>query len=201
MVTVTGTFLLFAGGCLAFVSNIHIGPARTTLPARPPAADFGTAREIGTRGDDPNPRHLYHGAFPSDEETQERHLGGHPARFSGYTTWVRSVARVPAGGYVKGYPGDYLRIRVTVFNRDNAPQHVCSCDFLVWTRTAGFREADAISAPALSPDTEMRSGARRDGNVYLYVGTVRGPYYVVYAPDDHVSQAASTARGVWRAKL
>ena len=112
---------------------------------------------------------------------------------------MRSVSRVPAPRLVDGYSGDYLRVNVTVFNRDTETQHVCACDFYVWTRTHDRREADAVNAPTLSPDTEMRSGARVDGNVYLYVGTVPGPYFVVYNPDAHVSDATSKARGVWEA--
>ena len=138
----------------------------------------------GHSGDPPNPGALFHGNFPSDDQTQERRVGGPPARFSGYTTWVRSVTRVPARKYVDGYPGAYLRVHVTVVNRDTQSQHVCACDFFVWTRTAGYREADVVAAPTLASDTDMSSGARRDGDVYLYVGTVPGPYYVVYDPDD-----------------
>jgi hypothetical protein len=190
---------VFVAGGLFVASTIHIGPTESTLPPAPPPSDYGTRHEIGTRGDSPNPRELFHGFFPSDSDTQERHVGGLPARFSGYTTWVRSINRVAARKFVDAYPGSYLRVRVTVFNRDTEEQHVCACDFSVWTRTGGTREADAVAARTLSPDATMRSGARRDGVVYLYVGTVRGPYYVVYNPDAHVPEAASSARGVWRA--
>jgi hypothetical protein len=192
--------VVFAGGCLAVASTMHfnIGPTPSTLPPPPPPSEYGTASEVGTRGDVANPRELFHGAFPSDGNTQERRVGGLPARFSGYTTWVRSITYVPARTYVDVYPGQFLRVRVTVFNRDTQTQHVCACDFFVWTRSAGLREADAVAARSLSRDAEMRSGARRDGNVYLYVGTVPGPYYVVYNPDAHVPEASSSARGVWR---
>lgn len=161
---------------------------------------FGTAAEIGTPGDKPNPGALYHGLFPSDAQTQERKVGGPPARLSGYDTWVRSVTRVPAKNYVDGYTGSFLRVHVTLFNRDVQTQHVCSCDFSVWTRAAGMREADAVKAPTLAPDTTMHSGARRDGDVYLYVGTVPGPYFIVYDPDAHAgitAPASPRARGVW----
>jgi hypothetical protein len=179
------------------LSHLLSGSAKPLRPPPPPSQD-ATSQEIGTRGDSPNPRALFHGAFPSDAQTQERVVGGLPARLSGYTTWVRSATRVPARQLVRGYPGAYLRVRVTVFNRDTDTQHVCACDFSVWTRTGGLREADAVAARTLSPDTLIRSGARRDGVVYLYVGSVRGPYYVVYNPDVHVPEATSTARGVWR---
>jgi len=142
---------------------------------------------------------LFHGAYPSDADTQERRVGGLPARFSGYTTWVRSTTRLPARQYVPVYPGQFLRVQVTVFNRDVQTQHVCSCDFFVWTRAAGLREADALRTRTLSAYASMPSGERRDGYVYLYVGTVPGPYYIVYNPDRHVPGHASAARAVWRA--
>ena len=65
------------------------GRGSSSLPTPPPARYYGTAREIGTHGDNPNPGALYHGAYPSNDQTQERRIGGLPARFSGYTTWVR----------------------------------------------------------------------------------------------------------------
>jgi hypothetical protein len=191
---------LLAGGCVVMSSmsfRFGFGPDSSSLPDPPPAKYYGTAREIGTRGDDPNPRAVYHGVFPSDEEVQERSIGGSPARFSGYTTWVDSVTRVPAHRLSTVYGGSYLRVHVTVFNRDVEAQHVCACDFLVWTRSHGYREADAVTAPDLAPDTAMQKGARRAGDVYLYVGHVTGPYFVVFDPDAHVSSSSSTARGVW----
>jgi hypothetical protein len=168
------------------------------LPPPPPPADYGTAREIGTRGDSPNPRALYHGAYPSNDQTQERRIGGPPARFSGYTTWVRAVARVPARTFVDGYAGDYLRVKVTVFNRDVKEQSVCACDFYVYTRRNGPRVADVVAARTLAPDTMMKSGARLDGNVYLYVGKVAEPFFIVYDPDGDGTASSEFAKGVWR---
>jgi hypothetical protein len=170
-------------------------------PTPPPSSEFGTVKEIGTRGDDPNPRELFHGAYPSDEGTQERRIGGPPARFSGYTTWIRSVTSVPARRFVDGYSGRYLRARVRVFNRDTEAQHVCGCDFYVWTRAGGLREADVVAGQTVAPNGDMQSGARREGEVYLYVGTVPGPYYIVYDPDAHVAFSGGDARGVWQARV
>jgi hypothetical protein len=180
----------------SFDESFDINP----LPPAPPPSDFGTRKEVGTRGDDSNQGALFHGGFPSDDATQERHVGGLPARFSGYTAWVRSVTSVPATRVVDGYTGRYLRVHVTVFNRDTAIQHICGCDFEVWTRRGGLREADVVTGQTVSPDGEMASGTRREGDVYLYVGTVRGPYYVVFNPDARVFGGGS-ARGVWRATL
>jgi len=166
---------------------------------RPPRPErYGTAAEVGSRGDRGNPGEFFDGDFPSDADTQEREVGGAPARFSGYTTWVHAVERVPAGELVDGYGGDYLRVRATVFNRDTETQKVCACDFEVWSPTAGTRRADAVTAPTLSPAASMRSGEKLDGDVYLYVGTVDGPLYVVYDPLEELLDA-NTARGVWRA--
>jgi hypothetical protein len=157
----------------------------SNLPAPPPAVDFGTAREIGTRGDDPNPHALYHGAYPSNDQTQERRIGGRPARFSGYTAWVRSVTRVRARGLVDAYSGDYLRVHVTVFNRDTQPQQLCACDFYVYSGRAGVRAANLVRAPTFGPERSVRSGATLNGNVYLYVGRVAGPLFVVFDPDGN----------------
>ncbi len=189
--------VILAGSITSF--DLFSDFTEPTLPPPPPPSQFGTVREIGTRGDDPNPRVLYKGAYPSNSQTQERRVGGLPARFSGYTTWVRSVTRVPARSLVDVYPGAYLRVRVTVFNRDeNDAQHVCACDFYVYTRQRGRREADAVPAPSLSPYTTMARGKRLDGDVYLYVGTATGPFFVVYNPDAHVSGHSSQSEAVWR---
>jgi hypothetical protein len=75
---------------------------------------------------------------------------------------------------------------------------VCACDFFVWSKTYGEREADAVSAPSIAPFTTMRSGEKLQGHVYLYVGEASGPLYVVYRPDNHVAFASSRSRGVWR---
>jgi hypothetical protein len=184
------------GGSLAAVSHARVGFS-TALPKAPSPSKFGTPAEIGTRGDSGNPGALYAGEYASDKDTQERSVGGFPARFSGYTTWVHSVKRVPARSLVDGYPGDYLRVHVTIFNRDVQTQHVCACDFLAWSATAGEREADAVPAPSVAPYTEMPSGATLTGDVYLYVGKVKGPLFVVYRPDQHVIGATSQSSGVW----
>jgi hypothetical protein len=193
--TVLGTLFAIGAAVKPFSFDFETD---NTLPPPPPPSQYGTATEVGTRGDVGNPRALFHGEFPSDSETQERKIGGGPARFSGYTTWVRSVTREPARNSVRVLPGAYLRARVQVFNRDQSVQHVCACDFYVWTRTAGVREADAVPRPVVAADAEMTSGKRKVGNVYLYVGTVPGPYFIVYNPDAHVAGHSSTARGVWK---
>jgi hypothetical protein len=176
----------------------HRESSSSNLPTPPRPSGFGTPAEIGTRGDRGNPGAIYAGDYPSDSETQERTVGGPPARFSGYTTWVRSVSRVPARTLVDGYPGDYLKLHVTVFNRDTEEQHVCACDFSVWSRTDGQREADVVPAPSIARYSTMQSGETLDGDVYLYVGTTTGPLFAVYRPDNHVFLAASESRGVWR---
>lgn len=194
------TVATLVGGGLLLLSALG---SRSTTPRGAPASrispsDYGTRKEIGTAGNDGNPRSLFHGAYPSGVDTQELVVGGLPARFSGYTTWIRSVTRVPAPSLVDGYRGDYLRLRVTIFNRDTENQHVCACDFYVWTRAHGRREADAVGAPTVSVDTEMHSGARLEGDVYLYVGKVPAPYFVVYDPDAHLLSPTDRAKGVWR---
>ena len=193
-------FVVFAGGCLLAVSSMHLdfhfGP--TTRPChlhrRFPSTGRGTRSGPRRR---PQPAELYHGAYPSDDQTQERQVGGLPARFSGYTTWVRSVSGCrPAStsASIRAYLPARARHRVQP--RQVRPARL-RCDFFVWTQTAGLREADAIAARTLSPDTTMRSGALRDGDVYLYVGTVPGPYYVVYNPDARARTHEHSSRR-WR---
>ena len=174
----------------------------SNLPAPPPPRYYGTAREIGSHGDSPNPRALYHGTYPSNPQTQERQVGGLPARFSGYTAWVRSVVRVPARPLVHVYPGFYLRVHVTVFNRDTQSQGVCACDFYVYSRRYGVRDADAVRAPSLGLQ-DAASGAKLDADVYLYIGRATGPMFVVYDPDGNGHGIGSysgevTADAVWK---
>jgi hypothetical protein len=85
-------------------------------------------------------------------------------------------------------------------NRDVEAQAICGCDFFVWTRAGGLREADVVTGPTVSPEGEMRSGARREGDVYLYVGKVRGPYFILFDP-DRATRADYGARAVWRARV
>jgi len=197
--------LLFVAQDDVFGTGSPPSSGSSALAAPPPAADFGTAREVGTRGDDPNPGALYHGAYPSNDQTQERRIGGRPARFSGYTAWVRSVVRLPARALLRAYSGDYLRVHVTVFNRDTQSQELCACDFYVWSRHGGVRAADAVDAPTLGAEREVRSGATVDGNVYLYAGRVSGPLFVVFDPDGNgsgetgsASSHSPTADAVWQ---
>jgi hypothetical protein len=184
-----------------FYLESHMFSDGSRTPGNPPSpADFGTVREVGTHGDDPNPGALFHGAYPSRAQTQERRIGGRPARFSGYTTWIRSIVRVPARTLVHAYPGGYLRVRVTVFNRDTQSQGVCACDFYVYSRRYGLREADAVRAPTVGVERDVKSGAKLDGNVYLYVGKAAGPLFVVYDPDGDGTgyNGDVTADAVWK---
>ncbi len=186
---------------LFLLENNVFGTGSRALPNPPPPAAFGTAREIGTHGDDPNPGALYRGAYPSNDQTQERRIGGPPARFSGYTTWVRSVARVPAHALIAVYAGDYLRVHVTVFNRDTQSQTVCACDFYVYSRRYGVRNADDVRAPTLGPARDVKSGGKLAGSVYLYIGKASGPLFVVYDPDGNgsgVGMSGPTADAVWQ---
>lgn len=199
IVTAVVVFAIALGGCLYSVTRSfdQIGPLRK-LRAAPRPSEYGTPKELGTRGDKGNPRVLFHGGYPSRWGDQERRVGGLPARFSGYTTWVRSVARVPAATLVDGYQGDFLRVRVRVFNRDKEPQHVCACDFSVWSRAEGYRAADAVAAATIGGPTEIGSGAQSSGDVYLYVATVSDPIYLVYNPDRYVLLSTNRSTGIWR---
>jgi hypothetical protein len=198
-VTVLAVGALSIGGCFYFVSRSldRIGASKP-LPPPPPPSKYGTPAEIGTRGDPPNPGELFDGKYPSSPVDQERPIGGRPARFSGYTTWVDSATRVRASKYVSGYAGSFVRVRVRIFNRDVKAQHVCACDFFVWSRAQGYRSADAIAASTVGGPAVLARGAFRRGDVYLYVGTQRGALFLVYNPDHYLLLSSSESTGVWQ---
>ena len=147
--------------------------------------------------DPPDPGALYRGTYPSNAQTRERRVGGPPAHFDGYAASVTSVASVPAASYTKGTPGSYLRVAVTVVNQGPASGQVCACDFSLWTRAGGLQKATNVSASNLGPASALRSGASRTGNVYLYIGTAKGPFFVVYQP--HTTAMTAQPNGVWEA--
>ena len=100
------------------------------------------------------------------------------------------------------YPGVYLRVRVTVFNRDTQSQAVCACDVYVYSRRYGVRDADDVRAPTLGRAPNVASGAKLDADVYLYIGQATGPLFVVYDPDGNghgigSESGAVTADAVW----
>lgn len=130
--------------------------------------------------------------------TRNAASAGSPLGSVATTTWVRSVTRVPAATLVDGYQGDFLRVRVKVFNRDKEPQHVCACDFSVWSRAEGYRAADAVAAATIGGPTEIDSGAQSSGDVYLYVATVSDPIYLVYNPDRYAFMSTNRSTGIWR---
>lgn len=181
-------------GGLGFESEPQCGGRDMRAPAAP--EEYGTPAEICTRGDLANPGDLYAEAYPSDAETQERVLA-HAARFSGYTTWMDDVTLVPASRFVDGYPGEYVRIEVRIFNRDAAQQSVGARDFALWRDDEGFRRADHVGASdALADSVELESGATLAGAVYLYAGDAHGDLFVRYDPDAFgFSGGASSA--VW----
>ena len=197
--TAVALFAVALGGCLYAVNrSIEDLGKSEPLPPAPPPSEYGTPKEVGTRGDDGDPRALFHGDYPSRRDDQERRIGGPPARFSGYTTWVGSVTRVRAAALVDGYQGQFLRVPVRVFNRDIEAQHVCACDFFVWSRAEGYRAADAVAAATIGGPAQIRSGAQVSGDVYLYVATAPDPIYLVYNPDRYVPFTANEATGIWR---
>jgi hypothetical protein len=165
----------------------------------PPSEElFGSPAEICARGDEANPGEFYARSFPSDDETQERRVGGRPARFSGYTTSIDSVELVPADRFVDGYSGVYVRIEFTVFNRDAGNQSTEPADFAVWRADEGFRLADFVGASdEFSELVNLPSGATQTGALYLYIGEPRGDVFVRFDPDSNHSDANQSV-GVWQ---
>jgi len=161
--------------------------------APPPKPDaFGTVAEIGTQGDLPDHGLLFGGAFPNNGNTQARDLR-RPARLSGYTVFVRAIDRVPANTFVDGYAGDYLRVHVSVFNRDLTNQNMGS-DYFSVVASAGSRTPDVVGAASLPASSVMASGETLEGDLYLYVGETREGLFVVFDPPD----LTSDAQGVWQ---
>ena len=186
---------------LSSLSSIGSSP-RSRSRSRHRRSEYGTKREIGTqRRRRRIPACCSTATFPSDNQTQERRVGG-PAgslqRVHHLGTCGRT--RVPARTLRRArIPGVYLRVRVTVFNRDSTePARVRLRLLRVDARRRDTAKPTWSRPRPLASDTDMNSGARRDGDVYLYVGMVPGPFYVVYNPDDaRVAESTSTARGVW----
>ena len=109
---------------------------------------------------------------------------------------MASVTRVPAATVVKGSSGSYLRVDVSVVNQTAEHGEVCQCDFSVWTHAGGLHAAANVKAATLGAPSSLPAGARRAGDVYLYVGTTPGPYYVVYEP--HTTSTTAQPNGVWQ---
>ena len=102
------------------------------------------------------------------------------------------------GNYVRVYPGVYLRVRVTVFNRDTQSQHVCACDFFVWTRTAGLPR----SRRGRGPDARVRHRheQRRPTSMATCTSTwarCPGRSTSCTTRTTTCAESTSTARGVW----
>lgn len=176
--------------------TVLAGCCDSQLAAPPAKDDYGTHAEIGTRGDTGNPGELFGGTFRGDREfagkRQERAIGGDPARFSGWTTWVNHVERVPATRFVNGYRGDYLKVSVTIFNRDVENQTTGADDFSATHDGSGAgRSADFVGAPELAAHHEFASGDTLSGDLYFYIGDA-GTGFIVYSVGD------SASTGVWR---
>ena len=175
------------------------------LADAPPESEYLTEAEIGTRGDKANPGELFGDRYTCTEEeeresacpdVQERELD-HPARLSGYTTVVRSVERVPAAEVVDGYSGDFLKLDVTVFNRDREAQNEGAVDFKVVGGEDMALEPEVVPAPVVPAYVTLESCDRLDGDVYVYVGDLTGDLFVRYRPGDE-GLFSSSAFGVWQ---
>ena len=83
IVVVLGLAVLTFPIFLFLLQSNDFGTGSKSLPNPPPPAAFGTSGEIGTHGDKPNPGALYHGAYPGNDQTQERRIGGPPPGSAG----------------------------------------------------------------------------------------------------------------------
>ena len=173
---------------------------KSQLPDPPDPRYYGTAKEIGTRGDTANPGAIYGTAFPHNTFTRERKLGGLPVRFTGFTTWADSATVVAASSITPGLRGVYVEVKVRIFNRDKLAQDAGAAQFAVWRKGTGFRHADAVVAPGrLVGHASVPSGKFANGTVYLYAGDGTGQLFVVYHPDEFANFASdATYMGIWQ---
>ena len=181
----------------AVIGIVNTAPERTDPEpeSEEPESIFGTPAEIGREGDPANPRDRFGTAYEGVENRQERVIGGDPARLSGFTTWVDSAERIPASRYVDGYAGDYLKVHVRVFNRDEYPQEIGAAAFKVWNAVEGRRTADIVGVPVLDERVELESGETLEGNLYFYVADV-SDVYIEFEGDPFF--CCGDAMGVWR---
>lgn len=149
-----------------------------------PAGD--NANEAGDDGDEAV---LFPGRPDAQGEDQERNIG-EEARLSGYTAvvnsaeFVQSISEFEDAGYVK--------INVTVTNRDDAAQPYNLFDWRLQSPGGTVKDAGFVSAPTLDSG-DLVGGGTVTGDVYFDVGDEKGDFFVIYKPD-----AFDAARGVWK---
>lgn len=139
-------------------------------------------------GDDPNPGELFPDRPDTQSEDQEREIGD-SARLSGYTTTVDSAEFVQSVSDFED--AGYVRIGVTVVNRDDSAQPYNLFDWVLQTPGGQVLDPALVTVPTLDSG-DLVGGGEVTGDVYFEVGDQTGEFFIVYKPD-----AFDAARGVW----
>jgi hypothetical protein len=132
---------------------------------------------------------LFPGRPDAQGEDQERNIG-QEARLSGYTAVVNSaefmqtISEFEDAGYVK--------INVTVTNRDDAAQPYNLFDWRLQAPGGTVKDPGFVSASTLDSG-DLVTGGTVTGDIYFEVGAETGDFFVIYKPDPF-----DAARGVWK---
>ncbi len=132
---------------------------------------------------------LFPGRLDAQGEDQERNIG-EEARLSGYTAVVNSAEFVQTVSDFED--AGYVKINVTVTNRDDAAQPYNLFDWRIQTPGGTVQDAGFVSAATLGSG-DLVSGGTVTGDIYFEVGAETGDFFVVYKPDPF-----DAARGVWK---
>lgn len=157
-----------------------VSAAQTTLTTEAPTTTTTAA-----------PR-LYPNRVDAQPDDKEQNMGG-SVMLSGYTTTAKTATfQKKLDDYsTKGY----IVVDVNVFNRDKASQPYDSYDWHLQTPNG------QIIDPTSMFDDDMGSGAlvnggNVSGQVAFEVGSLKGEYYLIYAPDFW-----DDARGIWKVTI
>ncbi len=135
---------------------------------------------------------LFPGRPDAQGEDQERNIG-EEARLSGYTAVVNSAEFVQTVSDFED--AGYVKINVTVTNRDDAAQPYNLFDWRLQTPGGTVQDAGFVSAATLDSG-DLVSGGTVTGDIYFEVGAETGDFFVVYKPDPF-----DAARGVWKVTI
>ena len=200
VVAVVGPALLDGGDddrTASSATTSAAGEGTTTVAGTVPASTTISpdVAEVDRPGETPDPS-LYAGqrvagAAPNDERRQydhDRTIGGpEPARISGYSAWADAVD-APATD-PDGVPGDWVRVKVRVLNRDEGPQPT---EYSDWTLVG----PDGVALQALRASQDFTDGRALPANAQVvgevwFSPTQQGRHWLLYRPQH------DRERGVW----
>lgn len=187
-------------GCLlAFLIVFALGIVGTIVVVVIVAA--GTKEAVDTAnqdnatggGGEPNPGELFPGRADTQEEDQERQIG-QSAGLSGYTATVDSAEFVQQIDAIQ--TAGYLKVHVTVANRDSSAQPVSTFDWSLQAPGGTVTTPTFSAATGELQDSDLVGGGSTEGDVYFEVGSTQGDFFIIYKPD-----AFDAARGIWQTTI